>query len=549
MSDQVFAKINEWIVSCCRNHSFCHPGEDALLPRFVIEIHGSDRKKPSLQLFENDTLQNKKGRYIALSYVWGIRPQPVQLMKGNLEQLKESIDYDCVPGTIQDAIRVAQRLGVKYVWVDALCIVQDDDIIKKQQIGQMQNIYGQSYLTLQAANVMTVKESFLKLRKSPNSFKLRYDDSSHVYLRGYTPSRVPGGSARQRGWVFQETVLSSRLLVYGEQQIIFHCREELRYEEGVRANQMESLFSASPFFLRPGDYRNYFRNMLTRFNPGPNRRLDFLCAWYGALDNAYTTRMLTYPGDRLPALSGVVVRFQKEIGGRYVAGIWESDLPWGLLWESKNLGPHPPHQAVWRMSRPANPSAPSWSWVAMNGATKHYFWKRHNDTREEDSLVASVCMKSLQADMIGEIVNGDGMLQIGGPLIYTSVICKTNPRHKTLGSHGLDVSGRPNRPGLEPYLAWDSPEKRSCETGIFDVHIGPSQGNDEWPIAVARFDVDDEKNAFSSVWCLLVCRSSALMLVCVDQEKRIFRRLGIARVSSGWPYDVNEQVWTEVFLV
>ncbi|KAJ6114697.1 HET domain protein [Penicillium sp. IBT 16267x] len=495
-------------------------------------------------------MQKKKALYIALSYVWGIRPQPVQLMKENMEQLKESIDYDSIPSTIQDVIRVACRFDVQYVWIDALCIVQDDEDIKKQQIGQMQNIYGNSFLTVQAANVRTVKESFLKLRDSPKSFKLRYDESSHIYLRGYTPNRLPGGLARQRAWVFQESILPNRLLLYGEHQIIFQCREEMQHEDGFRANQI-GFRSAAPSFLRPGDWRKYLGNRLSNPTPPPDRRLDFLSAWYTALDDGYTTRMVTYPGDRLPAVSGVALRLQKEIGGRYVAGLWESDLPWGLLWGSKNKSVYPSRvkPAVWRMSRPANPCAPSWSWAAMDGSTKHSFWIRHNDTREDDSPVASACMKSLKVDIAGEIVSSDGMLQIGAPLIYASVICKTNSRHNSLHQYNKSSSGRAVTKS-DPFLVWGTPEKGSYGSGETNLVVDRSLGNDERPIAVADFDVQDEQNAYSGVWCLLICHSTALMLECVDQEKKIFRRLGLGLVvSKFWPYSVNEQAWAEISLI
>ncbi|KAJ5998761.1 HET domain protein [Penicillium sp. IBT 35674x] len=548
MSDQVVDKINGWIASCSHSHSSCHPAEDALLPRFVIEIQGSEDTKPSLRLFENG---QKMARYIALSYVWGIRPQPVQLMRENMEQLKESIDYDTLPSTIQDAICVARCLGVQYVWVDALCIVQDDDDIKKQQIGQMQNIYGNSYLTVQAANVATVKESFLKLRNSPKPFKLRYDDSSHIYLRGYTPDRMPGGSARQRAWVFQESILPNRLLVYGEHQLVFQCREGIQYEYGFRANQMKYRSPATPSFLRPGNWLNYLGKRLIQPIPPPDRRLDYLSAWYSALDDGYTTRLLTFPSDRLPAISGIALRFQKEIGGRYVAGLWESDLPWGLLWESKNTAMYPStiKPAVWWMSRPANPCAPSWSWAAMDGSTRHAFWARHNDTREHGSPIATACMKSLQVNMAGEIVNSDGMLQIGAPLIYAAVICKTDPRHMDLRQYRLMPNGKP-RGGSDPFLVWETPDKGSCGSGESDSLVDRNSRNGERPIAIALFDVEDEQNSYSDVWCLLICRSSALMLECVDKEKSIYRRLGIARVRPEfWPFSLTEQLWTEISLI
>ncbi|KAJ5918102.1 HET domain protein [Penicillium verhagenii] len=547
-SDQVFAKIRGWIASCSRNHSSCHLDEDALLPRFSIEIHSNAGTKPSLRLFENDKLSNKKALYIALSYIWGIRPQPVQLMKENIQKLKDSIDYDELPKTIQDVIRVAQGLGVQYVWVDALCIVQDDGDFKKEQIGQMKNIYGNAYLTVQAGNVKTVKESFLRPRSSPRPFKLNYDDESHVYLRGYTPSRVAGGSARTRAWVFQESVLPNRLLVYGEHQIVFQCREEIQYEDGLRTNSTNIRHSETPMFLKPGDWRKYIGTRVAKPRPPPDRRLDFLSAWYSAIDDVYTTRMLTYTSDRLPAINGISLRLQEEIGGRYVAGIWESDLPWGLLWESKNSWRYPAGGAgptVWKMRRPENTRAPSWSWAAVDGSTRHKFWRRHNDTRDDEIPVASVCMDSYQADIAGEIVNSDGMLQINAPLIYTSVVCYTDSRYK-----GLRESANVSLGYLGyqfPALLWDTPKER-C--GGLEELAPASLGNEERPIALANFDIEDEQTAYPGVWCALICRSQALMLECLDEKKKTFRRLGAVHVLPEiWPYSATEKARVDILLI
>ncbi|KAJ5623219.1 HET domain protein [Penicillium lividum] len=445
-------------------------------------------------------------------------------MKDNMKQLKESIDYETLPKTIQDVIRVAQGLGVRYVWVDALCIVQDDEEVKKQQIDQMKNIYGNSYLAVQAANVNTVMESFLKPRDLPKPFKLRYDECSHIYLRGYTPDRFPKGLARKRAWVFQESVLPDRLLSYGDDQIIFQCREEAQWEDGFRSNRQDS---NSPALLSPLDWRrDYSGSRLDQPTPPPNRRLDFLAAWYTAVDQ-YTSRGLTYPGDRLPAISGAALRLQEEIGGRYVAGIWESDLPWGLLWESKNTARYPRTKpAMWKMSRPVTSRAPSWSWVAVDGSTKHEFWKRHNDTREQ-APVASVSMQSFQVDTVGGIIN-NGMLEIAAPLFYTSVVLKTNPRYKP-----YRVSG------VKPLLVWDALEKEEW--------VMP--GTDR-PTAIANFDIQDEQVLHSGVWCLLICRTVALMLECVDEKKQVFRRLGTCYViPEFWPSSANDMARGNVFII
>ncbi|KAJ5538418.1 HET domain protein [Penicillium frequentans] len=185
----------------------------------------------------------------------------------------------------------------------------------------------------------------------------------------------------------------------------------------------------------------------------------------------------------------------------------------------------------------------------MDGSTKHSFWARHNDTRVHDSPIATVCMKSLQVNMAGEIVNSDGLLQIGAPLIFTAVICKTDSRHKGLQQYRVMPNGKP-RGGSDPLLVWETPDKGSRGSGESDSLVDRNSKNDERPVAVALFDVEDEQNSFSGVWCLLICRSSALMLECVDHEKNIYRRLGVARIRPEyWPFSLTKQLWTEISLI
>ncbi|PLN85670.1 HET domain protein [Aspergillus taichungensis] len=494
-ADGAFELVKGWVDSCCQFHSSCKRDEDPVLPRFIIEISaatGTAEFQPSLRLVENDGSQ--RSPYITLSFIWGVRVQPVQLMRENRKQFLESIPYDRLPNTVRDAVFVAHKLNVKYLWVDTLCIVQDDDEVKREQIAQMCDIYGHSYLTVQAANVNSVHESFLRPRAPPEHpfLKLRFDDASHIYLRpgGYEQTETAFSPVDRRGWIFEEGVLPPRLLVYRAEQMVLACRTAYKAENGYRAAKRPGPY---PSFLDPAPW---WRNSRVK---GPQRRSDkrwdFLNCWYSALDFSYTGRALTVASDKLPAIHGVAVRLGDQIGGRYVAGLWESDLPWGLLWASRGhwTGPEWLREQQ-RASRPEKYRAPSWSWAAIDGATYHLF-----SDRVYSRPVATVDTSALRLDTLGDI--SDGVMKIRGPLFLADLV----PPDLATVHHD-----RP-RSALSTF-AWSNANHGS----------GPPPGTE---LGKANFDIPGSHEA--EVWCLHLVSSRGLILECVNQEKRTFRRVGI----------------------
>lgn len=432
---------------------------------------------------------------------------------------------------------MAQALGIKYIWTDILCIVQDDPEIKKQQILQMKDIFGKSYLTVQAGNTHSVHDNFLQPRspQRPIPLKLFYGHSSHVYLRGYTPRRTAEGSARKRAWVFEESVLPNRVIMYGEDQIWFVCRRGMCHEDGK-----QSVFKpCSPLFFRPPDWRNRWRPRLNE--PTPDRRLDFLAVWYAGLGDSYTARLLTHPTDKLAAIGGVVPKIQEHVGGRYVAGLWESDMPWALMWKSELHSFYPPWmRSRTNLTRPTNPCALSWSWASVDGVIRYIFAWRIEDRRKSDFL-ATVCMKLLEVDPLGEIIN-DGKLRVCGPLLYASVVRlnQLQERQKSPGESGFIVK--------KTLLTWSVPQKELDHGEILNPHMVPTREQLDDPIAHAIFDMNHDHITCTGVWCLLLSPKSGLLLEHVNNAT--FRRLGIFRVYNlHWPHSINDHIQVQVEII
>lgn len=520
-SDEAFTRIQIWLKGCLTRHKDCSPAMEANLPSFVLDV-GDTHHGDTLRLVENDG--SKMGSYAALSYVWGTPFSPelkdLYLNKTNRRRYLESVPEHELPKTLADAIVLTRQLGIRYLWIDALCIIQDDKAFKRKEIANMHKIYGDSSITIQAACAPSVYAGFLKKRVSHSlpSQKLRYSKAGDpnpgfVYIRPAEVSTQEGFTGT-RAWCFEEGVLPTRLLVFGKEQMMYHCKTGSSREDGYKnpigKTSTTKLFSSIPW------YRHYPN--ITAEMRKPNPKLDLLKRWYNALDCWYTQRFLTNHGDRLPAIAGVATKLQDVIGGDYIAGIWKSDLPWGLLWQSrKGIGGKFFNGDIKRewvskwgpermMVRPLGQQrAPSWSWAAVDGATYHNFVQRIQDTNK---VVTDV----LRCPVVG-----------------------ANPFLGDLSDWRLVLYGPVKRAIVSPILRPAGElrqkfERRAPYAGDVTLLLpvstpAPLPTEELERFAVGKFDICDEISV--SVTCILITETMGLMLEPHGEQPKFFRRLGV----------------------
>lgn len=180
--------------------------------------------------------------YVALSYTWGDpqRFQHLKLTNDTSDWLRSPgalvEENSRIPTTIKDALALTEKLGVRYLWIDAICIQQDDEKDKLSQIPNMNRIYGRAKVTVVAG---AGSDAWSGLPGAGNNPKPRSKSQSQVNFKGmrFTTVLQPyhewrGQSAwDSRGWTFQEKVLSKRLLIFGTEQVYFQCKTDLWYED------------------------------------------------------------------------------------------------------------------------------------------------------------------------------------------------------------------------------------------------------------------------------------------------------------------------------
>ena len=277
----------------------------------------------------------------------------------------ESIPYVQLPRTLQDAITICRSLKVPFLWVDTLCIIQDDDRDRSQQIAQMPQIYRNGYITIAAASASDASKGFLHKRYSPNSetpaFTLPYvcPNSERGDITIFSLDRDSNSNPLDtRAWTLQERLLSPRMLEFSEHQVRWLCRGSLDKPGWTNGWVMMIESDSSMKNILPREVFNRvfdIARLATQVDDETNLRGTKL-DWYSLIET-YTYRKLTRPTDRILALSGLAKEYSAALDDEYLAGIWRKSLLTELLWSVRGT----------TYPAPTSFQGPSWSWTSVNG--------------------------------------------------------------------------------------------------------------------------------------------------------------------------------------
>ncbi|KAK4442746.1 heterokaryon incompatibility protein-domain-containing protein [Podospora aff. communis PSN243] len=388
--------IRSWLESCtkhcCQPHSSCQPSP---LPTRILNLNGGSDGK-TIHVIE--TRSTDPAPYIALSYCWGNGSLP----KTNKDtSLPQSHLVTSLPPSFQDAIRLTRALGIRYLWIDSLCIFQDSRSDWEFESSQMLQYYSGAFLVLAASRAASPAHGFLRSREPCEMVRPRHSAvaagngvifrrfSQHLAfdLNRHTASCAPLDT---RAWAMQERLSAGRVVHFYDDEMVWECKGATWCECGK--------FSESNHLLENGESSLRMR-VSQAVTAGVKSRGEGFRAWADLVEH-YTRRDLTQDADRLPAIGGLARMFSSGGKlGRYVAGIWEGALWRCLLWRVE--GPKPAR-------RPTTYVAPSWSWAGLVGQVN---WKCVAEYRLE--IVAQIldCRTTCTgSDAFGQVK--DGMLRI-----------------------------------------------------------------------------------------------------------------------------------------
>ncbi|KAG2146877.1 heterokaryon incompatibility protein-domain-containing protein [Suillus bovinus] len=348
--------VKKWIKLCRENHGDdCHnvwsmdDGEDKNLPNYVRLVD-----VVSMTLVPAPS----SCRYIALSYVWGVVSTEYRTTTDNIAKRSTpgGLNSATFPETITDSILFVRQLGLRYLWIDALCIIQDCLQDKITQIKSMDLVYGLSYLTIVAAGGASARAPIPGCRPRTRTLKQHIEVVQGFHLC-VGPPRLAEALASSvwntRCWTYQESALSRRQIYFTEHQVYFQCRRDVFCEDIVAESK--------------GHSHNFLRNSRGEYFPQANPFGTYMWAV-----RECTRRNLTVESDIIDAITGVTnaltIGFKLGDPVRvFHCGMMLTDLHHALLWQ------HDPHTPRARRSFPDGGSLlpPSWTWAAWRGAVDY----------------------------------------------------------------------------------------------------------------------------------------------------------------------------------
>ncbi|KAF4471997.1 hypothetical protein FALBO_1102 [Fusarium albosuccineum] len=344
----------EWMrskIDSCIEHGHTRPQLN-FVPDRLIRV---DQEKLRLVLTKDisasefhPSLGTDLPTYLALTYCWGPPPyseMQLKTTKDNLSDHVAEIPAERLPEVVKDAIRVARALCIPYLWVDALCILQDVASDWDYQCTQMDNIYGNAYITISAAASRNCTEGFVD-RKDRVIVPFRSKDQSAtpipfaVYRPSYRTTSaedlVPTTWVN-RGWTFQERIASTRMLLFGKSNVHFQCPD----------NSSSMSKYQRPYLFNSLIYESWATEVASEFSC---YELEF-----------------TLDTDVLPSIAGIATLFSKSLSDDYVAGLRRKDLYRCLHWDLHR------HDIVtgykdflYHLRHPPQYIAPSWSWASRS---------------------------------------------------------------------------------------------------------------------------------------------------------------------------------------
>jgi len=305
--------------------------------------------------------------YATLSYCWG-GDQLFKTTAENFLLMQESLDYNSLPKTIQDAILVTRQIGLRYLWIDALCIIQDSQTDIAYWINRMDSVYSDCTICIGAAVAKVVSEGFLRPpRQHPRAVKLPFDfnkgGKGHVWATR-DRSSVDPEPLFQRAWAFQERYLSPRLLMYTQNGLMWECWEKCESVTNDCSSYYYKTMLSRTRNSRPLNSKGQAMLSRTRKSrplnsKGQDALKVTLAEWHDAVTE-YSGLLATFSSDKLPALAGIARKFHSMRTGTYLAGLWEENLWFQLSWY-RCCGDE--------TFFPPDDGTPSWSWSSVNART------------------------------------------------------------------------------------------------------------------------------------------------------------------------------------
>jgi hypothetical protein len=359
---------------------------------------------------------------VTLSHCWG-GTSPLTTKTDTLSQRIRGIPYKDLPKTFQDAVTITRSLGVDYLWIDSLCIIQDSREDWQREAARMKDVYANCYAMIAADDspnlhggcITSIQDesrrshavesvgphlskviAFVRLTHQRDTFHM---EVCHRIGKPHTTSELSRSVLNQRGWCLQERVLAPRILHFGQSEFAWECPETITCECQCT---FTSLDKESRFKALLGD--RMLRGAQSQEEGSVTREPVDILLWMHFVEE-FTRRQLSYNTDILHAISGLAEFVAVAAKAEYICGVWKKELAEFLMWtvdfgktSFNNLPlmaarPFRLQSSTHTSSSPVRPKlhesyyAPSWSWASVVGPITFQVGRLDTSTKDQISHV------------------------------------------------------------------------------------------------------------------------------------------------------------------
>lgn len=426
--------VHEWYLSCRAKHSRCSRlvGGKPWYPARLLDI-GVDGEA-EWKLYTPSENAFPPPSYMTLSYRWSSSPS-VLLLKSNIKKFCRGMFIQDLPRTFRHAIFLARRFSVRYLWIDALCILQDSQEDWERESETMRDLYANSVCNI-AASASTDPEGGLFRSRDlkavrPGLVEAAFSTSEpkeyYMFDKSYSERQLLDGPLHRRGWVFQERLLAPRVIHFTEDQVFWECFTE---------NKCEGFPRGIPFYSSLKDFDPLWKDPTSS---GPRKQngapLQTFNLW-NDLVAEYTKCALTRKSDKLIAFSGLAKLFHDTTRDEYLAGLWRSRLAEHLDW--RVYKPAPRSASEYR--------APTWSWASLDGPVRPYGLSAR--TKMQVSIL-DVQVQSSKSNPMGRVLGGH--IELNGSITKATYHATDDASHCFLevGPHRIVVNIYPDASSVD----------------------------------------------------------------------------------------------------
>ncbi|CCF34787.1 TOL [Colletotrichum higginsianum] len=382
-------QMKRWIDHCVESHPKCQPSlaSNAFMPTRVLDIGAANDPWPPLQIrvIQTNTISDEARKYMTLSHCWG-KEAFVTLTVERFDKFTN----DGIPWSNSssgngissnqnfiDAIKITQKLGIRYLWIDSICIIQEDEEDWAVEAKIMHKVYRYSYCNLAAVDSKNCLGGLFRGRKH-GVLPATYDPrgSSHrlsgrkwrILTSDLWDKDLLGSPLYTRGWVFQERMLSPRLLQFGHSQLFWDC---------ATISACEALPEGFPLSLdaKAASDRHWRQRLqeadITQRSPAKGSQGSLETLWESSV-SAYTACDLTKHSDKDKAMWGIAKLMRDMLGQEYAHGLWstclEEQLAWRVAGRPKVVDPEKAqgNTAGEKGDTSNEISFPYWSWTHLD---------------------------------------------------------------------------------------------------------------------------------------------------------------------------------------